>query len=66
MELLIQVPDKEAPFLIELLKKFDFVKVKQADNSPVLDSLERSIKEMQAIREGKLSKPVIAELFEND
>lgn len=66
MDLLIQVPDKEAPFFLELLKKFDFVKVKQADNSPVLDSLERSIKQMQDMRAGKLPKPAIAELFEND
>lgn len=66
MDLLIQVPDKEAPFFMELLKKFDFVKVKQADNSPVLDSLERSLNEMQAMRAGKLPKPAIAELFEND
>ena len=67
MDLLIQVPDKEAPFFIELLKKFDFVKVKQADTSlDFKNSLERSINEMQAIRSGKLSKPSIAELFENE
>lgn len=63
MDLLIQVQDKEAPFLIELLKKFDFVKVKQADNSPILEGLERSLKQMQAMREGKLPKPSISELF---
>lgn len=66
MDLLIEVPDKEAPFFMELLKKFDFVKVKQANNSPVLDSLEISIKQMQDMRAGKLPKPAIAELFEND
>jgi hypothetical protein len=66
MDLLIQVPDKEAPFFMELLKKFDFVKIKQADNAPVLDSLELSLKQMQDMRAGKLPKPAIAELFEND
>lgn len=66
MDLIIQLPDKEAPFFMELLKKFDFVKVKQADNSPILDSLERSLHQMQAMREGKLPKPTIAELFENE
>jgi hypothetical protein len=65
MDLLIQVPDNEAPFFMELLKKFDFVKVKQADNSPVLDSLERSLNEMQAMRASKMP-PAIADLFEND
>jgi hypothetical protein len=29
MDLLIQIPDNEAVFFMELLKKFDFVKVKQ-------------------------------------
>jgi hypothetical protein len=66
MDLLIQVQDKEAPFLIALLKKFDFVKVKQADNSPVLEGLERSLKQMQAMRAGKLPKPDISELFNQD
>lgn len=67
MDLLVQVRDTEAPFLIELLKKFDFVKVKQqTEHSPVLESLERSIKQMQDMRAGKLPKPVITELFDNE
>jgi hypothetical protein len=67
MDLLIQIPDKEAPFIMELLKKFDFVKVKQqAEQPPALESLERSLKQMQDMRAGKLPKPAIAELFEND
>lgn len=37
--------------------------MKQADNSPVLEGLERSLKQMQAMREGKLPKPSISELF---
>ena len=66
MDLLIQVQDTEASFLVELLKKFDFVKVKTMDNSPVLEGLECSIKQMNAMRNGKLPKPSIAELFENE
>jgi hypothetical protein len=67
MDILIQVQDTEAPFLIELLKKFDFVKVKQqTDHSPVLESLERSIKQMQDMRAGKLPKPAVTELFDNE
>jgi len=67
MDLLIQIPDKEAPFIMELLKKFDFVKVKQqAEQPPALESLERSLKQMQDMSAGKLPKPAIAELFEND
>jgi len=67
MDILIQVQDTEAPFLIELLKKFDFVKVKQqTDHSPVLESLERSIEQMQDMRAGKLPKPAVTELFDNE
>ena len=66
MELLLQVQDTEAPFLIELLKKFDFVKVKQADSLPVLEGLERSLKQMQDMRAGKLPKSAISELFEHE
>ncbi len=66
MDLLIQVQDNEAPFLIELLKKFDFVKVKKADSSPILDGIERSLKQMQDMRDGKLPKPTIADLFKDE
>lgn len=70
MDLLIQVRDTEAPFLVELLKKFDFVKVKQANTqevgSPILDGLEISLLQMQDMREGKLPKPAISELFANE
>ena len=66
MDLVIQVRDSEAPFLMELLKKFDFVRIKQEPHSPILEGLERSIEQMQAMREGKISKPPIAELFENE
>ena len=66
MDLLIQVQDTEAVFLVELLKKFDFVKVKQADNQNVLEGLERSLVQMKDMRTGKLPKPSISELFENE
>lgn len=67
MDLLIQVRDTEAPFLLELLEKFDFVKVKQkTEHSPVLESLDRSLKQMQDMRAGKLPKPAIAELFDRN
>lgn len=67
MDLIIQVRDNEAPFIMELLKKFDFVKVKQADyNAPILESLELSLNQMKAMKDGKLAKPSITELFEND
>jgi hypothetical protein len=66
MDLVINIPDTEAPFFMELLKKFDFVKVKQTENNQVLEGLESSLKQMKSMREGKLSKPNISELFENE
>lgn len=63
MDILIQVQDSEASFLMELLKKFEFVKIKENKSSPMLDSLERSIVEMKDMRAGKLPKPSIDELF---
>jgi hypothetical protein len=66
MELLIQVQDTEVSFIVELLKKFDFVKVKQPENVVFSESLERSINQMQAMRAGKIPKPTLAELFEDE
>lgn len=40
MELLIKVKDSEAPFLLELLEKFDFVEVEKAGSAlPVQEPL---------------------------
>jgi hypothetical protein len=66
MDLLINIPDKEAPFFMELLRKFDFVKVKQTENAQVLEGLERSIEQMKSMRDGKISKSSITELFDNE
>ena len=66
MDLVINIPDTEAPFFMELLKKFDFVKVKQTENIKVLEGLESSLKQMKSMREGKLRKPLISELFDNE
>lgn len=66
MDLIINIPDTEVPFFMELLKKFDFVKVKQSENIQVLEGLERSLKQMKSMREGRLSKPSISELFDNE
>jgi|GEM_PF-6594681 len=36
---MINIPDKEAPFFMELLKKFDFVKVKLPENTEILEGV---------------------------
>jgi len=64
MDLLIKVRDNEAPFVLELLKKFDFVEVKAANDSTLLENLELSLNQMLAMREGQLPKPAFEELFD--
>ncbi len=64
MDLLIRVQDSEAPFLLELLNKFDFVKIEENESASLLESLETSVRQMQDIRAGKAPKPSIEELFE--
>jgi hypothetical protein len=66
MDLLIEVKDSEASFLIELLQRFDFVKVKNANQISELEGLKRSLHEMQEMRSGKRPKPSISELFTDD
>lgn len=63
MDLLIQVQDNDAPFLVELLSKFDFVKVKQAKTDSLINSLDRSVSQIHAMRKGKMHKPSVSELF---
>lgn len=50
--------------MLELLKKFDFVEVKAANDSTLLENLELSLNQMQAMREGQLPKPAFEELFD--
>ncbi len=66
MNLVINIPDKEAPFFMELLRKFDFVSIKLTEDTQVLEGLESSLKQMKSMREGKLRKPLISELFDNE
>ena len=44
MDLLISIPEKESLFVLELLQKFDFVKVNQLNSSYTLENLELSLK----------------------
>jgi hypothetical protein len=57
MDLHVRVKDSEAAFLKELLAKFDFVKVKEIEDTEVLESLDSSIKQMKDMKRGKVKKP---------
>jgi hypothetical protein len=64
---LLAISITRCSILAKFLNKFDFVKVKQettTSNYTVLNSLERSIKQMKDMRTGALPKPNISELFE--
>ncbi|MEA5140600.1 hypothetical protein [Arcicella rigui] len=57
MDLHVRVKDSEAAFLKELLAKFDFVSVKEIQDTEVLESLDSSIKQMKDMKKGKVTKP---------
>jgi hypothetical protein len=56
----LSVPDNEYPFLMELIKKLDFVKVKETDTvktkrkKKILDDLKEAIEEVNLAKQGKV------------
>jgi hypothetical protein len=56
-EVIVQIPDKEYPFFMELVKKLPFVKVVKAHNNvtkaKVLSDLQESIHDLKLIKAGK-------------
>lgn len=59
-QVIVNVPDKNYPFFIKLVKSLDFVTVdeqpkkKKAAKHPVLKSIEQGLKEVELIKKGKL------------
>lgn len=56
MKLMLDIQDDKAPFIIEVLKNFKYVKAKQltAYKYEVLEGLKEGIDEMNLIKKGKL------------
>ena len=57
-DIIVSVPDKEYPFFMKLVKKFNFVTVKQADGMPpikkeFLNGLREGVQEVNDIKAGK-------------
>jgi hypothetical protein len=57
-DIIVSVPDKEYPFFMKLVKKFDFVTIKQADKMPpnkqqFLNGLRDGVQEVNEIKAGK-------------
>lgn len=56
MKILLDVKDGKAPFIMELLKHFKFVKSEKLTpyKAEVLNSVKNAVEEMKLIKEGKL------------
>jgi hypothetical protein len=56
MKVLLDIKNKKAPFMMELLQTFSFVKAKplSAYKSKVFEDLQQSVEELNLIKAGKL------------
>ena len=65
MKLLLDIQDEKAPFIVEMLKNFKYVKTKALTpyKAGVLEGLKESIDEMQQIKQGKLKGITAKELL---
>ena len=65
MKVLLDIPDSKAPFFMELLKNFSFVKAKplSAHKAKVLEDVKEAVEEMKLIKAGKLKARNAEDLF---
>lgn len=65
MKLLLEVKDEKAPFVLEVLKNFKFVKTKELTpyKAGVLEGIKEAVEEMKLIKEGKLKARDARELI---
>lgn len=65
MKLLLEIKDEKAPFFLELLKNFKFVKTKELTpyKAEVLEGIKEAVEEMKLIKEGKLKARDARELI---
>ncbi len=65
MKLLLEVKDEKAPFVLEVLKNFKFVKTKELTpyKAEVLEGIKEAVEEMKLIKEGKLKARDARELI---
>jgi hypothetical protein len=56
MKLLLDIKDDKAPFIVEMLKNFKYVKTKRLTSykANVLEGLKEGLDEMHLIKQGKL------------
>ena len=65
MKLLLEVKDEKAPFVLEVLKNFKFVKIKALTpyRAEVLEGIKQAVEEMKLIKSGKLKARDAKELI---
>ena len=65
MKVLLDIKDTKAPFVMELLNSFSFVKAKPLTpyKADVLDGIKEAVEEMKLIKEGKLKARNAEDLF---
>lgn len=56
MKVLLDIKDKKAPFILELLKNFSFVKTKTISpyKAKVFEDIQEAVEEMKLVKKGKL------------
>jgi hypothetical protein len=56
MKVILDIKDEKAPFIMEVLKNFKYVKAKPLTNfkADMLEGIKEAVKEVNLIKEGKL------------
>jgi hypothetical protein len=67
MKILLDIKDEKAPFILELLKNYSFVKAKSLteNSAQLMEDIKESVQELALIRAGK-KKAQDAEDFLNE
>ena len=65
MKVLLDIKDDKAPFIMELLQNFSFVKVKTLTQykAKVLEDVKEAVEEMKLIKAGKLEARNAEDVF---
>jgi len=65
MKVMLYIKDSKAPFVMELLQNFPYVKVKPLSQykAKVLEDLREAVEEMKLVTEGKLTDRNAEDLF---
>lgn len=66
MKVLLDIKDEKAPFVMELLKNFSFVKTKKisAEKALLAAEIQEAVKNLKLVRQGKLKAKPARELLD--